>query len=93
MINNKVTINTPTTELGIAVDSVHMDLDFSGYPMIDDTKSLQSCPTLCDPMDCSPPGSSVHEILQLRILEWVAIFSSRGSSRTRDQNWIPNRHY
>ena len=93
MINNKVTINTPTTELGIAVDSVHMDLDFSGYPMIDDTKSLQSCPTLCDPMDCSPPGSSVHEILQLRILEWVAIFSSRGSSRTRDQTWIPNRHY
>ena len=80
MINNKVTINTPTTELGIAVDSVHMDLDFSGYPMIDDTKSLQSCPTLCDPMDCSPPGSSVHEILQLRILEWVAIFSSRRSS-------------
>ena len=33
----------------------------------------QSCPTLCDPMDCSPPGSSVHEILQARILEWVAI--------------------
>ena len=36
-------------------------------------KSLQSCPTLCDPMDSSPPGSSVHGILQLRILEWVAI--------------------
>ena len=37
----------------------------------------QSCPTLCDPMDCSPPGSSVHGILQARILEWVAIsFSS-----------------
>ena len=39
----------------------------------------QSCPTLCDPMDCSPPGSSVRGILQARILEWVAIFS-RGSS-------------
>ena len=38
-------------------------------------KSLQSCPTLCDPMDCSPAGSSVHGILQVRILEWVAIFS------------------
>ena len=38
-------------------------------------KSLQSCPTLCDPMDCSPPGSSVHGILQTRILEWVAILS------------------
>ena len=33
----------------------------------------QSCPTLCNPMDCSPPGSSVHEIFQARILEWVAI--------------------
>ena len=39
----------------------------------------QSCPTLCDPMDCSLPGSSVREILQAGILEWVSI-SSRGSS-------------
>ena len=40
----------------------------------------QSCPTLCDPMDCSPPGSSVHaRTLQARILEWVAILFSRGS--------------
>ena len=37
----------------------------------------QSCPTLCDPMACSPPGSSVHGILQARILEWVAISSFR----------------
>ena len=44
-------------------------------------KSLQSCPTLCDSMNCSPPGSSVHGILQARILEWVAIPSSRGSSQ------------
>ena len=36
-------------------------------------KSLQSCLTLCNPMDSSPPGSSVHRILQARILEWVAI--------------------
>ena len=35
-------------------------------------KSLQSCPTLCDPMNCSPPGYSVHGILQARILEWAA---------------------
>ena len=41
-------------------------------------KSLQSCPTLCDPMDYSPPGSSVHVILQSRILEWVVVPSSRG---------------
>ena len=40
----------------------------------------QSCPALCDPVDCSPPGSSVHRILQARILEWVAISFSRGSS-------------
>ena len=41
----------------------------------------QSCPTLCDPMNCSLPGSSVHGILQPRILEWVAISYSRGSSQ------------
>ena len=41
--------------------------------------------TLCDPMDCSPPGYSVHGIFQARILEWVAISFSRGSSRPRDQ--------
>ena len=44
----------------------------------------QSCPTRCDPMDCGPPGSSVHGILQARILEWIAIPFSRGSSRPRD---------
>ena len=47
-------------------------------------KLLQLCPTLCDPIDCSPPGSSVHGVLQARILEWVAMSSSRGSSRPRD---------
>ena len=46
---------------------------------------LQSCPTLWDPMDYSPPGSSVHGILQARTLEWVAVPSSRRSSRPR--NW------
>ena len=45
----------------------------------------QSCPTLCNPMDCSLPGSSVHRILQARILEWVAMPSSRGSSQPRDR--------
>ena len=48
-------------------------------------KSLQSCLTLCDPMVCSSPGLSVHGISQARILEWVAIFSSRGSSWPRDR--------
>ena len=48
-------------------------------------KSLQLYLTLCDPMDCSPPGSSVHGISQARILECVGISSSRGSSRPRDE--------
>ena len=47
-----------------------------------------SCPTLCDPMDCSPPGSSVHGIFQARILEWVAISFSRVSSQPRDQTRV-----
>ena len=46
-------------------------------------KSRQSCPTLCDPIDGSPPGSSVHGILQARVLEWVAIvFSNSYSKKT-----------
>ena len=48
----------------------------------------QSYLTLCDPMDCSPPGSSVHGILQARILEWVSMPSSRGSSWPRDRTCI-----
>ena len=48
----------------------------------------QLCPALCDTMDCSPPGISVHGILQARILEWVAIPFSRGASRSRDQTWV-----
>ena len=42
------------------------------WPCVLTVLVAQSCPTLCDPMDCSPPGSSVHEVLQARILEWVA---------------------
>ena len=48
----------------------------------------QSCLTLCKTMDCSPPGSSVHEILQARILEWIAIPLSRESSWLRDRTWV-----
>ena len=50
----------------------------------------QSCPTLCDPMNCSPLGSSVHGILQARTLEWVAISFSLGSSQPRD--WMGLLH-
>ena len=48
----------------------------------------QSYPTLCSPKACSPPGSSVHGILQARILEWVAMFSFKGSFGSRDRAWV-----
>ena len=48
----------------------------------------QLCLTLCDPMDCSPAGSSAYGILQARILEWVAIPFSRGSSPPRDRTQV-----
>ena len=48
----------------------------------------QWCPILCGPLDCVLPGSSVHGILRARILEWVAISYSRGSSQPRDQTEI-----
>ena len=54
-------------------------------------KWLKSCPTLCDPMNCSPPGSCVNGILQARILEWVAMPSPRESSQPKDPtgpSWI-----
>jgi len=49
-----------------------------------ESEVAQSCLTLCNPVNCSLPGSSVHGILQARVLEWVAISFSRGSSRPRD---------
>ena len=56
----------------------------------------QSCLTICNPIDCSPPGSSVHGILQARILQWFVMPFSRGSSWSRDQIWIsyiPDRFF
>ena len=68
-------------------------LFFFCYPLASDAKHskvfvTQSCPTLCISIDCSPPGSTVHRILQARILEWVAIPFYRGSSQTRDWTWV-----
>ena len=48
----------------------------------------QSCPNLCDPVNCSPPGSSVHGIFQVRVVEWVSISSSRGSSHPRNRTQV-----
>ena len=58
------------------------------YIMCMRAKSLKSSPTLCNPMDGSSPGSSVHGILQARILEWVALPFARGSSQPRGQTRI-----
>ena len=53
---------------------------------ISEGEVAQSCPTLWDPVDCSLPGFSIHGIFQARVLEWVAISFSRGSSQPRDTN-------
>ena len=53
-----------------------------------ESEVAQLCPTLCNPMDCSLPDSSVHGIFQARVLEWVAISFSKGSSQPRDQTQV-----
>ena len=61
-----------------------------------ESQVAQSCPTLCNLMDCSLPGFSVHGIFQARILEWVAVSFSRGSSQPRDRtrvSCIVGRHF
>ena len=60
------------------------------YNLVGEIESevAQSCPTLCDPMDCSPPSFSIHGIFQAGVLEWVAISFSRRSSRPRDQTQV-----
>ena len=66
------------------IKSPHSNVLYMTFYLCLYTKLLQSCPTLCDPMDPSPPGFSVHGILQARILECVAMPSSRGSFWPRD---------
>ena len=80
----------PVTSSGLtgASDQLATDWSFPWLPPCLHAKSLQPCPTLCKPMDWSPPGSSVHGIFQARILEWVAMPSSRESSQSRDQTVI-----
>ena len=64
-------------------------LTSAGFSMlIMHAKSLQLCPTLCNPMGCSPPDSSVCGISQARILEWIVMSSSRGSSQPREQTHV-----
>ena len=54
------------------------------HESVSESEVAQSCLTLCDPMDCSLPGSSIHGIFQARVQEWAAISFSRGSSQPRD---------
>ena len=73
-------VNVPIYSISITSSRVICHSFLTGLPnMCLCAKLLQSCPTLCNPMDCSLPGSCVHGILQARIQEWVAMFSSRGS--------------
>ena len=68
----------------------------SSHVLMCESEVAQSCLTLCDPMDCSPPGFSVHGIFQARVLEWVAISFSRGSSWPQDRtkvSCIAGRHF
>ena len=67
---------------------IHIHTCIGRYHVLCCAKLLQSCLILCDPMDCSSPGFSVHEILQARIPEWVAISSSRASSWSRNRTHI-----
>ena len=68
-----------STDSSLAVTVV-----ITSYLIVKESEVVQSCPTLWDPMDCSLPGFSVHGILQARILEWVAVSFSRGSSQPKD---------
>ena len=70
--------------LGVSVGCFQMKLIFKSVCVL----VAQLCLILCDPMDCSPPGSSIHGISQARILEWVAVAFTRGSSWSRDQTHI-----
>ena len=68
----------------ITVSTRHSELNAYNSVSESESQVTQSCPTLCDPMDCSLPGSSVHGIFQAIVLEWIAISFSRGSSQPRD---------
>ena len=77
---------------------IHVSIIFKFFPHLGQHRILSRVPcaihllqsylSLCDPVDCSPPGSILHGILQARILEWVAMLSSRGTSRLRDRTCI-----
>ena len=72
----------------LVIKIAQYDMHYISSSLCMHAKSLQSCPSLCNLADCSPPGSSVHGIIQVRTLEWVAMPPTRGSSQPRDQTFI-----
>ena len=77
-----------TPQIGEWIKNMWYDLTTGHIPWKLKVQVTHSCPTLCDPMDCSTPRSSVHGTLQVRTLEWVAISFSRVSSTPRDWTWV-----
>ena len=80
-------------QLDMHKQKMNLDMNFTHFIIINPQTDhrlkvlvTQLCPTLCDPMDCSPPGSSVHGISQARILEWVAISFLQGIFPTQGSN-------
>ena len=73
---------------GEAVHSPGPEVRLPPRPAFDQCVPAQTHPTLCDPLDCSPPGSSVHGTLQASTLEWAAMSFSKGSSQPRDQTHV-----
>ena len=74
--------------LEVDVQEQIIEFCFAVCKVKSESEMAQSCPTLCDPMDCSLPSCSVHVIFQARAPEWVAISFSRGSSWPRDRTWV-----
>ena len=72
--------NSDSMKTKVKGQSFSLTLYFYSFKTVSESEVAQLCPTLCDPMDCSLPGSSVHGIFQAGVLEWVAIVFSRGSS-------------
>ena len=67
-----------------------LTVEFLLYSKVKESEVAQLCLTLCDPVDCSPPGYSIHRVFQARVLDWVAISFSRGSFRPR--GWTQVSH-
>ena len=74
--------------MGFSRQEYWSGLSFPSLSQDKESEVGQLCLTLCDPMDCGLPGSSIHGILQARLLEWVAISFSRGSSQPRDRTQV-----